>query len=329
MVYRTYEVTRDPDGRLSRGLRTADTGSLPKNEIVINVKYTSLNLRDALICYGRLPLQKYPICPGIDAIGVVASTESRDFSVGDEVAVCGGGIGSTIPGGYGEYISVPAGCTVTLPIGLPMKTAAVFGSAGVTVALAQIILQNMGIIGNKRIAVTGASTGIGALATSVLSHFGYNVTAVVSDDDNAKDFVSQFNVDTIKTKSEILSGRNKKDISPEFDSVFDTVGGDLFAALTERLDSEGIALAAGCYENPVFTASLLPFVERGIGLIGVSGLYCDIKTKAKAWQIISSEFVNPYIDWLCTEISIEELEKYLPLVLSGDLKGRAVIDYDA
>jgi putative YhdH/YhfP family quinone oxidoreductase len=306
-----------------------DTGSLPKNELMINVRYAPLNLRDALICSGKIPLQKYPACPGIDAVGVVVSSESPNFSVGDEVAVCGGGIGSVLHGGFGEYISVPADCAVTLPIGLSMKTAAFFGSAGITVTLGRIILHNMGIAGSKRIAVTGASSDIGALAASVFSHLGYSVTAIVNDDNNAKDFVSQLNIDGVKTNSEILAERKKKEKQLSFDGIFDSVGGEVLAALIERLENDGVALAAGCYENPLFTASLLPFVEKGIGLIGVSGLNCDNKTKAETWQIISSELINPYIDWLCTEISVDELEKYLPLVLSGDLKGRAVIDYNA
>jgi putative YhdH/YhfP family quinone oxidoreductase len=312
-------------GRFTRSLRTAEISALPEKELIINVKYTPINTEDALISHGRFPqlgVQNYPICPGIDAIGEVVSSKIPNFVPGDEVAVCGGGIGTTAPGGFGEYISAPADAVVTLPIGLSMKTAAVFGSAGVTVALSLIVLQNMGITGRKRIAVTGASTDIGALAASVFSHLGYSVTAVVKDGDS-KDFVSQFNIDAAITESEISPS------FPLFDGIFDSVGGDVLAALIGRLNNDGIALAAGCYENPVFTASLLPFTERGIGIIGVNGMNSDIKTKSEMWQIISSELVNPYIDWICTEISIEELEKYLPLVLSGDLKGRAVIDYNA
>jgi putative YhdH/YhfP family quinone oxidoreductase len=327
MVYRTCEAAYNSDGRLSVRPVTADTDSLPENELIINVKYTSLTLTDALVCSGRLPKQKYPVCPGVDAIGVVVSSKSSDFSPGDEVAVTGCGIGTTLPGGYGEYISAAADSAVTLPIGLPMKTAAAFGSAGTTVALGQIILRNMGIAGKKAIAITGASCDMGALAASVFSHLGYSVTAIVKNDD-AKDFISRLNIDAVKTESEIFSDR-KKGVAQLFDGVFDTVGGELLAALTERLDDDGIALAAGVYENPSVTLSLNPFVEKRIGLIGISGLYCDTETKTKTWQTISSELVNPYVDWICTDISARELEKYLPLILSGELKGRMVIDHNA
>jgi putative YhdH/YhfP family quinone oxidoreductase len=327
MVYRTCEAAYNSDGRLSVRPTTADTDSLPENELIINVKYTSLNLMDAFVCSGRLPKQKYPICPGVDAIGEVVSSKSADFSIGDEVAVTGCGIGTTLPGGYGEYISASADSAATLPIGLSMKTAAAFGSAGTAVTLGQIIFRNMGITGKKAIAVTGASCDIGALAVSVFSHLGYSVTAIVKNDD-AKDFVSQLNIDAVKTEAEIFSDRKKG--NPQlFDGVFDSVGGELLAALTERLNNDGIALAAGVYENPSVTLSLNPFVEKRVGLMGISGLYCDIETKTETWQIISSELVNPYIDWICADISARELEKYLPLILSGELKGRMVIDHNA
>ncbi|MDR2105483.1 MAG: zinc-binding dehydrogenase [Deferribacteraceae bacterium] len=327
MVYRTYEVICDSAGRLTRNLRTAEIGSLPQDELLINVRYSPLNFKDALICFGRDSLQKYPITPGIDAIGVVVSSKNPNFSAGDEVAVCGGGIGVNLPGGFGEYISASAESAATLPIGFPMKTAALFGSAGITAALALIVLQNMGITDGKRIAVTNASFDAGSLALSIFSHLGYKTTAVVRSDKD-RDFVNQFNIAAVKTASELAS-ESKRTTEPLFDAVFDCAGGELLASLIGRLDAEGVAIAGGCYENPLITTSLAPFIDRGIGLFGLNGANCDIKTKEKAWQIIASDLVNPYIDWLSTEISIEEVEKYLPQLLSGDIKGRVVIDYNA
>jgi putative YhdH/YhfP family quinone oxidoreductase len=327
MVYRSFEVRLDSLKKVIIEQKILSVSSLPKNDLLINVKNSAINHLDALICSGQYKGVKYPLCPGIDACGIVVSSKDPNFCEGDAVVVTG--IEPNSPGGFGEYITAPASKTINLPLGLTVRSAAVLGSAGITAALALSNMLNAGIGDKRRIAVTGAESDIGAIATAIFSHLGYSVFAFINGDSSSKSYVSRMNVEKVSSIEELTASYDscKDYTTPQYDGIFDTVGGKALAALLYRLEKNSTAVVASTRAEKLPELSATLFTNSGINLIGVNGINCDEKVKAKMWRFISSELITPYFDWLCSEIGVDEIPFFLPLVLDGSAKGRVVINH--
>ena len=300
---------------------------LPENDLIIKVNYSALNYIDALILSGRESDINYPVVPGVDAAGTVVSSKSPQFRKDDEVFVTCMDVGAKCPGGFGGYISAPASCAFPVPMGYNLKSCMTLGSTGIVAGVGAMDLANTGLKPNEhKIAVTNASCDLGAVTAALLAVQGYDVTAYVYDQ-NDEDYALKLGVANVLPMSQLENTKNKTLEAPLYDGAFETVGGAALSAILKLMNPNSTVVIAGGRNDMTLNTSLMPFLSRGVNLIGINTMSCSLKMKRAIWQKLSSEWLIPQLEWLCTEISFDELANYVPLLLQGKVKGRVVINH--
>ncbi len=326
-VYRAVVAQQDQSKKTYYEQVTLNVNDLPAGDLLIKVRYTALNYSDALVLSGGEESIGYPLVPGVDAAGTVVSSKVSYFQEGDEVLVTGFDLGLKIPGGFGGYISVPADWALPVPIGYDLKSCMILGSAGVAAGIGSMDLANTGLAPDKhKLAVTNASCDLGAVAAALLATQGYKVSAYI-DDLNDRDYVQKLGVDNVCPMSQLENLKNKQLETPLYDGAFDTAGGNALSSLLKIMNPNSTVVVAGGQSSMSLNTSLMPFLYRGVNLIGVNALSCSLKIKRTAWQRLSSDWRIPQLEWLCTEISFDELPDYVPLLLRGKVKGRIIINH--
>ncbi|MDR0454555.1 MAG: alcohol dehydrogenase catalytic domain-containing protein [Deferribacteraceae bacterium] len=326
-VYCAVLVQQDSSKRTFYEQIMLNLNDLPANDVLIKVNYTALNYNDALILSGKDDGISYPVVPGIDASGIIVSSKVAHFNEGDEVFVTGLNLSSKCPGGFGGYISAPADLVLPIPIGYDLKSCMTLGSASITAGIGSMNLTNTGLTPNEhKLAVTNASCDLGAVTAAILAVQGYNVTAYVYEP-NDKDYVLKLGVSNVLPMSQLENLKNKTLEPPLYDGAFDTVGGNSLSTMLKLMNPNSTVIVAGERDDMTLYTSLMPFLHRGLNLIGINALSCSPKIKRTVWQKLSSDWRIPQAAWLCTEISFEELANYVPLLLQGKVKGRLVINH--
>ncbi len=318
-------IVSEENGTYVGKIDVVDTASLKHGDVLIKVMYSSLNYIDALAFAGDKALySKYPITPGIDVAGVVVESSSPSFKEGDEVLATGAGIGITSAGGFGGYVRTSATNIISLPTGLSLKEAMILGTEGLASAIAVANLKAFTGIkpgSEKPILVTGAKYGTGLFAARILVNLGYIVDAV-SYDNEACDFLKDVGVRHLLTAQEFVSSCDRS-----YEAVIDTIGGDVLSKAISLLEYAGTAVVCGY--NPVakFSSPTSPFALKGINLLGVDAVNCDIKTKANAWNMLSGDWFMKALPLFGSEISMSEIPEYAKRILAYDIKGRVVINH--
>ncbi|MDR2870219.1 MAG: hypothetical protein LBV04_07205 [Deferribacteraceae bacterium] len=307
-----------------------DSDNLPASDVLIEVKYSALNYVDALVLAGIYDAD-YPITPGIDAAGIVLRSNDEQFHEGDEVIVTGNGLGKTLHGGMGGYISVPAHIVTALPVGLSMQTAMTLGTAGIAAAIGVMDFMNSGVLPKEhKIAVTGASFSTGAVATAVLSCVGYNVTAYVRDVKDAGDYVKKLGAKDVLPIENLYGARDLMYAkAPLYDGIFDIMADDVLSCALKHANYNSTVVLAGYDQKPEIFTTIYPFLDRGINLMGANAIWCSPSVKRKAWQHLASDWHVPQLEWLCTEVALIEVGDYVQMVLEKKAKGRIVVNHKA
>jgi putative YhdH/YhfP family quinone oxidoreductase len=327
-MYRAVTVRLDSSKKLICEQVMLNKDNLPSGDLLIKVSYTSLNYNDTLLLSQPNSNMTYPLVPGTDASGVVVRSSVPDFKEGDEVLVTGCGLGTAINGGFGGFISVPADWAMPMPVGLTLKSSMILGSAGLAAGIGAMDFINSGITPDKNeVAITGASWDVGAVATALMSTLGYNVTAYISGGSDVKDYVTHLGATTVKSLASIASDSGNAMDTPIYDGVFDVMGGGVLSSLIKVMKPNGCVLVAGGAESMQLNTSLHPFIYRSINILGVDALQCSPKLKTTVWQMLSGEWKIRQLDWLCTEISLNELNDYIPLMLDKQIKGRVLVNH--
>ncbi len=249
--FRALWVEELPDGTFQRAITTRTTDDLPPGEILIRVIFSSLNYKDALSATGNKAVtRRYPHTPGIDAAGIVEESSVDAFGPGDAVVVIGYDLGMNTPGGFGEYIRVPANWVVKLPATFTMGESMMLGTAGFTAAQCVEALQQHGVTpGQGEVLVTGASGGVGSVAVSLLAKLGYTVTAA-SGKQEQFDFLRALGATTVLHRDELADTSNKPLLRERWAGVVDTVGGPLLAAALKAVRYGGSIAACGNAASP-------------------------------------------------------------------------------
>nr|WP_207755100.1 YhdH/YhfP family quinone oxidoreductase [Alkaliphilus hydrothermalis] len=312
-----------------REIITRQVKDLPKGDILINVKYSSLNYKDALSATGNKGVTRnYPHTPGIDAAGVVVESINDTFKIGDEVIVTGYDLGMNTSGGYGEYIRVPADWVVKLPENLSLRESMIFGTAGFTAALSVYKLVNSDVKPKDGdILVTGATGGVGSIAISILNRIGYNVIAATGKADEkemllrlgAKDIVDRKEIDD-KSERALSKGR--------WAGVVDTVGGNILATAIKSTNYGGIVTCCGNVASHEFLTSVYPFILRGVTLFGIDSVQCPMAIRLKIWNALSSDWKPDNLNDNVDEISLEGLSTKIDMILAGKHKGRTIVNLE-
>jgi alcohol dehydrogenase len=306
---------------------TRSISELPDNEVIIEVHYSSLNYKDALSASGNRAVTKnYPHTPGIDASGIVVSDTSQTFSAGDEVLVFGYDLGMNTPGGLGQFISVPADWIVKCPSSLSLKEAMCYGTGGLTAALCIEKLEKMGATpSDGSVAVTGATGGVGSLSIALLKQLGYTVVAF-SGKPEQSEHLRAIGADEVLHRDFINEVNDKPIGKPLWAHGIDTLGGDYLSNLLKQIKPGGGVSACGLAASPFFSSSVLPFITRGVSLLGVDSVYIPLKDKQHIWHRVATDLKLPNLVELCEEISLAQTPEYLTRFFEGKVVGRYLVN---
>lgn len=304
-----------------------EISSLPQGEVLINVQYSSINYKDALSATGNKGVtRKYPHTPGIDAAGIVVDSADDRFRKGDAVLVTGYDLGMNTPGGYGQYIKVPAAWVVRLPEKLSLRESMIYGTAGFTAALSVYRLVASGVKpSDGAILVTGATGGVGSIAVSILHKLGYNVVASTGKQD-ASDMLLEIGAKDIIPRNEVDDQSGKIMLKERWAGVVDTVGGNILATALKSTKYGGTVTTCGNVASANFSTTVYPFILRGISLIGIDSVECDMELRMKLWDLMSDEWKIDKLDSNVQEVSLHDLESKIQLILKGKLVGRTIVN---
>ena len=328
LAYKAYVVHENDDGGFRGEVTEKTIDELPAGDVLVRVKFSSLNYKDALSATGnRAVTGTYPHTPGIDAAGVVAESGTKSIPVGTAVIVTSYDLGMNTPGGFGQYIRVPADWVVPLPPGLSLRESMIFGTAGFTAALSLLKLTAAVKPEQGPIVVTGATGGVGSVASAILSKLGYGVSAVSGKPD-AKEFLAPLGVKEVIDRKVFLKDTHRPLLKPFWAGAVDTVGGDLLATAIKSVYPSGVVTCCGNAASPELPVTVYPFILRGVSLMGVNSQSCPMNIRKEAWSRLSGEWKFEGLKGLSREISLSELTGGIEAILKGALRGRTVVRMD-
>jgi acrylyl-CoA reductase (NADPH) len=325
-TFKAMVVSETADQKFTREIRQKEFSDLPAGELLIEVKYSSLNYKDALSASGNKGVtRKYPHTPGIDAAGVVVTSSTSQFGAGDQVIVTGFDLGMNTAGGFGQYISVPASWAVKLPQGLTLKESMAYGTAGLTAALCVMRLMAFGLSKDSgEVLVTGATGGVGSVAVGILAKLGFNVVAATGKTDE-KDFLTQLGAKAIISRDEANDTSGRPLQKGRWAGVVDAVGGNILATAIKSAKYGGLVAACGNAMSADLAVSVYPFILRGVSLLGVDSVEVPMSTRLRTWQKLAQDWKLD-VSGFVSECALEELSPKIDLVLKGGIRGRVVVD---
>ena len=329
-TFKSLVIREDNDKKFSRKIEEKKIDSLPKGEVLIEVKYSSLNYKDALSASGNKGVTRnYPHTPGIDASGIVAQSDNDNFKEGDKIIVTGYDLGMNTSGGFGKFIRVPAEWIVKLPENLSLRESMIIGTAGFTAAQSLERLERIGMEQSEEsfVLITGATGGVGSMAVTILKKAGYSTAALTRKKDKA-DYLKKLGAAKVIRAGELDTESSKPLLSTKWRGVIDTVGGEILSAAIRSTEYRGSVATCGNVLSPKFDITVFPFILRGVNLLGIDSAKCPMEPRLKIWEKLSGEWKPDNLDEIIDEIPLEELSAKIDLMLEGKSSGRIVINHD-
>lgn len=328
-TFKAFYVEETEEGGFNSEVRQVPYSFLPKNEVLIRVKFSSLNYKDGLSATGNKGVTRtYPHIPGIDASGIVQEDKSGTFNKGDEVIVTGHDLGSNTSGGFGEYISVPADWVVKLPEGLTLETAMFFGTAGFTAMYGVKRLQRELIDPDGgRVLVTGATGGVGSLAVFFLAELGYDVVAATGKL-NEESFLKLMGAKEVINREQVTNVDNSLMLSRKWNGAIEAVGGGMLDAVIRQTNHDGAVACCGNILGHELKTNIYPFILRGVSLLGIDSAICKMPMRLKIWDNISKIDVSKLPNRFMTTVHLEGLKDEVERILKGGQVGRVVVIHD-
>ncbi len=326
-TFKALESTKTDQGN-TLSIIEKSIDDLPEGELLIKVKFSSLNYKDALSATGAPGVTRnYPHTPGIDAVGIVEETKDQNFKEGDSVIVTGYDLGMNTSGGFGEYIRVPSSWAINLPSGLSERDSMSLGTAGLTAGLSIQALDdynsNQGF-DNLNSIVTGSTGGVGSIAVMLLSKLGSSVTAVTGKE-TQKGLLERLGATEIISREE-LSEISRTPIGKTiWNFGVDVVSGNILTLLLASLKPGGAVACSGLVGGPSFESSIFPFILRGNALLGIDSVEIPLQKKLQVWENFASDWQLDLSD-LVKEVTLEELEKEISTILEGGQVGRVLVN---
>lgn len=328
MTFRALVVEKSADGTISQAVRELEDSQLPEGDVTVRVDYSTLNYKDGLCMHGQGGLVRtYPHVPGVDFSGTVESSDDSRYKTGDRVVLTGWRVGETRWGGYATRARVKADWLVRLPDAISNRQAMAIGTAGLTAMLAVIALEKAGLTPAKgEVLVTGAAGGVGSVAVAILASLGYSVAAVTGRPDMA-DYLKGLGATTIIDRAELAEAGPKPLETERWAAVIDSVGGEMLAKVLKQVKYNGsvasIGLAAGA-AVPSFT--VIPFLLRGVNLLGIDSVMRPHEDRVEAWNRIVTDLPMDRLEAMISEHGLEEMPALGKSILGGGVKGRVVVD---
>ncbi|MGM0213363.1 YhdH/YhfP family quinone oxidoreductase [Enterococcus sp. AZ109] len=298
---------------------------LQPGEVLIAVSYSGMNYKDALATKANTGVvRSYPLTPGIDMAGTIAATNDEHFAVGDEVLATSYGIGVSQNGGFSEMQVVPASWVVKLPKGLTEKQAMTYGTAGFTAALSVDGLVQHGLNAESRVLVTGATGGVGGFALQFLQKIGCKEIIALTRKTDQQDYLAKLGATKVVTPDEFFPEKNRPLNKQTIDYVVDTVGGEQLGKLIPFISYSGSMALCGNAGGIKLTMTVLPFILRGVNLLGIDSVETPMEKRAEIWEKMADE-------WLVAEgiqvqeIALEQVQATADAILTGKHVGRTLV----
>lgn len=323
MTYRRLRVMNDET--LHTEIESFTKPETKENEVLVKVNYSGINYKDALATKANTGvLREYPMTPGIDLAGIIIESKAEEFKAGDEVLVTGYGLGVKQDGGLSDVQVIPASWVVHLPEGLSTKQAMTFGTAGFTAALAVDALQTHGLNADSRVLVTGATGGVGGFALHFLKQIGCKEITALSRKENQLDYLQQLGATAVLSPAELFPEKARPLNKQLFDFVIDTVGGDTLAQVLPFINYGGSAALCGNAGGIKLSTTVLPFILRGVNLLGIDSVEASMEQRQKLWQKMANEWSLPD-HFQVQQIELEHVLETANALLEGKHVGRTIV----
>lgn len=322
---RAYVLEGSADA-LQGSLKTLPTSSLPAGDVTIQVEYSGINYKDAMVHAGAGKMvRKFPHVPGIDLAGKVVSDTSGKFKPGAPVLVTGYDLGIGHWGGYAEFARVPAGWVVPLPSSLTAQEAMVIGTAGFTAMLAVLAMERNGLKpASGPVLVTGATGGVGAIAVDILAKGGYEV-AVSSGKPDMKDFLTTLGAKQILSREQVVDTSGKVFLKDQWAGAIDNVAGATLEYLLRSMKVSGSVALTGLVLGNAFSGTVYPFILKGVNLLGIDSVNCPMEPRLEAWKQLAGARKPPHLKEIGHAIALDDLPAKLKEILEGGARGRYVV----
>jgi len=325
MKYSAYYV-EEKDGSFSSSIAQLELQKPAEGFVQIKVSYSSLNYKDALSASGNKGVTRnYPFVPGIDAAGIITDGNSSQFEDGDEVIVTGYDMGMNTPGGFGEYINVPANWVVKKPINLTAIEAMSIGTAGLTAAASVLKIQKSSGESDLPVLVSGATGGVGSIGVMLMSKLGFEVSALTGKS-SSTNFLQSIGANNIILRDEYLEAPSKPMEKPLFSSAIDTVGGNILSRMLPQISPHGVVACCGNVAGIEVNTTVFPFILRGIMLAGIDSAESPIEFKTKIWNKFANEW-RLDLSSVIKVVTKENLQQEIDLILKGGQQGRVVLKH--
>jgi len=328
--YKALWVVEEGEGEYARHVVERSVGDLPQGEVLIRVRYSSLNYKDALSATGnRGVTRRYPHTPGVDAAGVVEETASNVVQPGDEVVVTGFDLGMNTPGGFGQYIRVPAGWVMKRSPALSLREHMILGSAGLTSALCVDAIVRHGVRPEESdVLVTGATGGVGSIAVAILVKRGYRVVACTGKP-NERRYLTRLGAAEVVGREALHDDSGRPLLKGRWSAAIDTVGGGHLSTAIRSTRYAGAVACCGNAASADLVLTVYPFILRGVTLYGIDSQNCPIARRKVMWDKLGGAWRPASLPALARECALPDLEPEIRRILAGRMRGRVVVDLDA
>lgn len=319
-----YRISKD-DGRVSGQVVQATLDELTPGDVVVKTAYSSVNYKDALAGTGTGKiLRHFPLIGGIDLAGTVVSSTDARFTAGDRIIATGYDLSVTHDGGYAEYARLPADWLVPLPTGLSLFEAMAIGTAGFTAALSIVDMERNGLSPDRGpVMVTGSTGGVGSVAVELLAKLGYSVTALTGKA-TAHGFLRELGAADVWSREDLEMGSRPLEKAIWAGAV-DAVGGDILSWLTRTMKAGGTIASSGLTAGIALNTTVMPFILRGVKLLGIDSSMCDLQTRDRVWHRLATDMKPERLPTHATQIGLENLDDAFHTLLQGKARGRIVV----
>jgi acrylyl-CoA reductase (NADPH) len=320
-------VLNKQDGRVTAAVEELDEARLPEGDVTVAVEYSTLNYKDGLIIRNQAPLVRaYPHVPGIDFAGRVIDSAHPDYRPGEAVVLTGWGVGERHWGGYAQRARVKGDWLVPLPEGWRTQHAMAVGTAGFTAMLAVMALEDHGLEpGAGEVLVTGAAGGVGSVAVALLAKLGHQVTASTGRA-ASHDYLRSLGASNIIDRAELAEPSSRPLESERFAGCIDAVGGTNLARVLGQLKYRCSVAAVGLAGGSEISTTVIPFLLRGVNLLGIDSVYQPMAPRRAAWQRLARDLDLARLEGMVVEAGLQDLPRLADDILQGRVQGRVVVD---
>ncbi len=329
-MFNALVVNKDEDEKTSAAVEQISVDQLPEGNVTVAVEYSTVNYKDGLcIGSGGGMVRNYPHVPGIDFSGTVEASDDDRYSPGDKVVLTGWRVGEVQWGGYSQKARVNADWLVPLPELISSKQAMAIGTAGLTAMLAIIALEQHGLQkSNGSILVTGGSGGVGSVAIAILSKLGYEVATVTGRPESA-DYLKSLGASIIVPREELNEAIKRPLEKQVWSGCVDTVGGEMLARVFGQMFYGSSVAAVGNAGGARLPASVMPFILRGVNLLGIDSVMQPYQNRLNAWERLASDLPMDKLEAMITTATLSDLPRLGADILKGQVRGRVVVDVNA